>query len=558
MKNFSEISLSPEVAEAIEAMGFVTPTPIQSQVIPAMLESPKDLIALAQTGTGKTAAFGIPLIELVDKSAKKPQALILAPTRELCVQIEKDLKAFSAQTKHFYTVAVYGGANIRLQIDQLRKGVQVVVATPGRLIDLIGRKAVDLTHVKYLVLDEADEMLNMGFQEDIDEILATTPKEKVTWLFSATMPQEIKTISKKYMSKPLEISAGNVNQTNANIEHQYYTVSPRNKYPALKRILDYNPDIYGIIFCRTKAETQDIAERLIKDGYNADSLHGDLSQMQRDKVMQAFREKTLQMLIATDVAARGIDVDNLTHIINLHLPDDIDFYTHRSGRTARAGKTGISIVLSTEKDLYRIKQLERKLSMKFKQMMVPTGIEVCEKQLLNLIHRVHDVEVNESEIAKYLPVIEKEFADLTKDDVIKKFASLEFNRFLNYYRFAEDLNIGERREVRDYATKRGNSDLMFINLGKMDNVSPKDLVEMIKQVGTVKAHEIGDIRLKGAYSFFEVPASVSQRVVQSFNGFVFRGRRVRVEIQNERQEFPKKKSHKGSSREMKPYKGKRK
>ncbi len=558
MKNFSEIALSPEVAEAIETMGFVTPTPIQAQVIPAMLESAKDLIALAQTGTGKTAAFGIPLIELIDKTAKKPQALILAPTRELCVQIEKDLKAFSAQTKHFYTVAVYGGANIRLQIDQLRKGVQVVVATPGRLIDLLGRKAVDLTHIKYVVLDEADEMLNMGFQEDIDEILATTPKEKVTWLFSATMPQEIKTISKKYMRQPLEISAGNVNQTNANIEHQYYTVQPRNKYPALKRILDYNPDIYGIIFCRTKAETQDIAERLIKDGYNADSLHGDLSQMQRDKVMLAFREKTLQMLIATDVAARGIDVDNLTHIINLHLPDDIDFYTHRSGRTARAGKTGISIVLISEKDLYRIKQLERKLSMKFKQMMIPTGIEVCEKQLLSLIHRVHEVPVNEAEIAKYMPVIEKEFADLTKDDVIKKFASLEFNRFLNYYRFAEDLNIGERREVREYANKKGDSDLMFINLGKMDNVGPKDLVEMIKQVGTVKAHEIGDIRLKGAYSFFEVPTSVSQRVVQSFNGFVFRGRRVRVEIQNERQEFPKKKAHKSSSREMKPYKGKRK
>jgi len=558
MKNFSEIALSPEVAEAIETMGFVTPTPIQAQVIPAMLESAKDLIALAQTGTGKTAAFGIPLIELIDKTAKKPQALILAPTRELCVQIEKDLKAFSAQTKHFYTVAVYGGANIRLQIDQLRKGVQVVVATPGRLIDLLGRKAVDLTHVKYVVLDEADEMLNMGFQEDIDEILATTPKEKFTWLFSATMPQEIKSISKKYMRQPLEISAGNVNQTNENIEHQYYTLQPRNKYPALKRILDYNPDIYGIIFCRTKAETQDIAERLIKDGYNADSLHGDLSQMQRDKVMLAFREKTLQMLIATDVAARGIDVDNLTHIINLHLPDDMDFYTHRSGRTARAGKTGISIVLISEKDLYRIKQLERKLSMKFKQMMVPTGIEVCEKQLLSLIHRVHEVPVNESEISKYMPVIEKEFADLTKDEVIKKFASLEFNRFLNYYRFAEDLNIGERREVREYANKKGDSDLMFINLGKMDNVGPKDLVEMIKQVGTVKAHEIGDIRLKGAYSFFEVPTSVSQRVVQSFNGFVFRGRRVRVEIQNERQEFPKKKAHKGGSREMKPYKGKRK
>ena len=558
MKNFSELGLSEAVAIAIAELGFEKPTPIQSQVIPAMLESAKDLIALAQTGTGKTAAFGIPLVELIDTTAKKPQALVLAPTRELCVQIENDLKAFSAKTKHFYTVAVYGGANIRTQIDQLRKGVQVVVATPGRLIDLLGRRAVDLSQIKYLVLDEADEMLNMGFQEDIDEILSTTPKEKVTWLFSATMPTEIKSISKKYMKSPMEISAGNVNQTNANIEHQYYLVQPKNKYAALKRILDYNPDIYGIIFCRTKAETQEIAEKLIKDGYNADSLHGDLSQMQRDKVMLAFRERTLQMLIATDVAARGIDIDNLTHIINLHLPDDMDFYTHRSGRTARAGKTGISLVLISEKDLYKIKHLERKLQMQFKKMTVPSGIEVCEKQLLNMIHRVHEVEVNEAEIAKYLPVIEKEFADMTKEDVLKKFASLEFNRFLEYYRFAEDLNIGERREVREYATKKGNNDLMFINLGKMDNLGAKELVEMVKQVGNVRPHDIGDIRLKGAYSFFELPANQSQRVVQTFNGFVYRGRRVRVEIQNERQEFPKKKAHKGGSREMKPYKGKRK
>ncbi|HRG29673.1 MAG TPA: DEAD/DEAH box helicase [Chitinophagales bacterium] len=558
MKNFSELGLSEAVAIAIAELGFEKPTPIQSQVIPAMLESAKDLIALAQTGTGKTAAFGIPLVELIDTTAKKPQALVLAPTRELCVQIENDLKAFSAKTKHFYTVAVYGGANIRTQIDQLRKGVQVVVATPGRLIDLLGRRAVDLSQIKYLVLDEADEMLNMGFQEDIDEILSTTPKEKVTWLFSATMPTEIKSISKKYMKSPMEISAGNVNQTNANIEHQYYLVQPKNKYAALKRILDYNPDIYGIIFCRTKAETQEIAEKLIKDGYNADSLHGDLSQMQRDKVMLAFRERTLQMLIATDVAARGIDIDNLTHIINLHLPDDMDFYTHRSGRTARAGKTGISLVLISEKDLYKIKHLERKLQMQFKKMTVPSGIEVCEKQLLNMIHRVHEVEVNEAEIAKYLPVIEKEFADMTKEDVLKKFASLEFNRFLEYYRFAEDLNIGERREVREYATKKGNNDLMFINLGKMDNLGAKELVEMVKQVGNVRPHDIGDIRLKGAYSFFELPANQSQRVVQAFNGFVYRGRRVRVEIQNERQEFPKKKAHKGGSREMKPYKGKRK
>ncbi len=549
--NFSDLGLSKPVLEAIETLGFVNPTPIQQQVIPAMLTETKDIIALAQTGTGKTAAFGLPLIELIDTTGKKPQALILAPTRELCVQIENDLKLFSANTRHFHTVAVYGGANIRTQIDQIRKGVQVVVATPGRLIDLLGRKAVDLGQVKFVVLDEADEMLNMGFQEDIDEILSTTPSTKFTWLFSATMPQEIKSITKKYMHKPVEISAGKVNETNANIEHQYYMVMPKNKYPALKRILDYHPDIYGIIFCRTKAETQDISERLIKDGYNADSLHGDLSQMQRDKVMAAFRERTLQMLVATDVAARGIDVTDLTHIINLHLPDDIDFYTHRSGRTARAGKSGISLALISEKDLYRIKQLERKLNMKFKKMLIPTGIEVCERQLLSMIHRVREVSVNEKEIAKYLPVIEKEFADMTKDEVLKRFASLEFNRFLNYYRFAEDLNIHERREVRDHAVSKGNMDLMFINLGKMDHLTVKDLVEMVKQVGQLKHYQVGDIRLKGAYSFFEVPSNTSDKLVHAFNGFVYRGRRVRVEIQNERMEFPKKKAHKGGSRDMK-------
>ena len=555
MKTFQDLGLSKPVLDAIEALGFINPTPIQQEVIPAMLAESQDIIALAHTGTGKTAAFGLPLIELIDTTTKKPQALILAPTRELCVQIENDLKLFAKNTRNFNSVAVYGGANIRNQIDSIRRGVQVVVATPGRLIDLLGRKAVDLTQIKYLVLDEADEMLNMGFQEDIDEILSTTPKEKVTWLFSATMPSEIKQISKKYMHKPLEISAGKMEQGNVNIEHQYYIVSPKNKYPALKRILDYNPDIYGIIFCRTKAETQDVAERLIKDGYNADSLHGDLSQMQRDKVMAAFRERTLQMLIATDVAARGIDVTDLTHIINLHLPDDIDFYTHRSGRTGRAGKSGISLALVSEKDMYRIKQLERKLTKPFKKMMVPTGIEVCEKQLLSLIHRVREVKVDEKEISKYLPMIEKEFENLNKEEVIKRFASLEFNRFLNYYRFAEDLNMREARgENRERSVRKGDVDLMFINLGKMDHMVEKDLVEMIKQVGGLKPNEIGDIRLKGAYSFFEVPANMSEKVVRAFNGFIFRGRRVRIEIQNERQErndFPKKKAGGRDRRPMK-------
>ena len=552
MNKFAELGLSSRIVEGIEVLGFTEPTPIQAQVIPAVLNEPTDLIALAQTGTGKTAAFGLPLVEMIDVTARIPLALILAPTRELCVQIENDLRNFSKTTKGFQTVAVYGGASIRTQIEQIRRGVQVVVATPGRLIDLITRKALNLSDVQVVVLDEADEMLNMGFMEDIDTILAETPEDKQTWLFSATMPTEIRQIIKKYMSNPVEISSSGGNKTNENIEHQYYMVEARNKYPALKRILDFHPDIYGIIFCRTKAETQDMAERLIKDGYNADSLHGDLTQMQRDKVMNAFREKTLQVLIATDVAARGIDVDNLTHVLHLHLPDDMAYYTHRAGRTARAGKTGVSCVLVTSKDLYRIKQLERTLKIDFKKMMVPDGMAICEKQLLNLLHRVNEVKVDSAAIARFMPVMEREFAGMDRDEIMMRFASLEFNRFLDYYRFAEDLNVYERRETRDQAARKGNMDLLFINLGKMDHIGPKDLLVMICQVGKLKAHQIGDIRLKGAYSFIEVPANASQTIIQAFNGFIYRGRRVRLEIRNDKEESfsEKRRSHKGSSREM--------
>ncbi len=568
MTDFESLGLSDAVLKSIEQLGFTTPTPIQAQVIPAVLSGSADLIALAQTGTGKTAAFGLPLVDMIDTSARQPLALILAPTRELCVQIENDLRNFAKNTRGFSSVAVYGGSSIRAQIDSIRKGVQVVVATPGRLIDLLNRKALNLSDVQVVVLDEADEMLNMGFQEDIDTILAETPADKHTWLFSATMPAEIRDIIRKYMHKPVEISSGGGNKTNENIEHQYYIVESRNKYPALKRILDYHPDMYGIIFCRTKAETQDIAERLIKDGYVADSLHGDLTQMQRDKVMAAFREKTLQVLIATDVAARGIDVDNLTHVIHLHLPDDMAYYTHRSGRTARAGKKGISCVLATSKDMYRIKQLERSLKIQFMRMMVPDGVTICERQLLNLIHRVNEVQVDEKAIAPFLSVMEQEFAGMDRDEVMKRFASLEFNRFLEYYRFAEDLNVYERKDSHERASRKANMDLLFINLGKMDHIGPKDLLMMISQVGKLKPHQVGDIRLKGAYSFVEVPANVSDSIIKSFNGFIYRGRKVRIEIQNEKSESFKEKprAHKGNSREMQkpgkkkssePYKGRK-
>ena len=552
MQTFNDLGLSKPLLKAIEALGFQTPTPIQEQTIPLLLEHKKDLLALAQTGTGKTAAFGLPLIQLVNANSNDTQALILAPTRELCVQITNDLQKYALHSGRINIVAVYGGANIRTQITEIRRGAQIIVATPGRLIDLLSRKIVKINSIQYLVLDEADEMLNMGFQEDIDIILETTPKEKSVWLFSATMPPEIKRITKKYMQNPDEITVGKANTGNINIDHQYYLVNGRDKYPALKRILDFNPDIFGIIFCRTKLETQEVADDLIKNGYNADSLHGDLSQVQRDKVMASFRSRALQILVATDVAARGIDVDDVTHIIHLHLPDDIEFYTHRSGRTARAGKSGISMVLVTDKDLYKIKHLEKKLTTTFTKMKVPTGIEVCEKQLLALIRRVHDVEVNEKEIAPYINFIEEEFADMSKTEILTRFASLEFNRFLEYYRFAKDLNIEDRRS-RDHersATSKGNNDLFFINLGKMDGLGDREMIELITKATKIKSKEISALRLKGAYSFFEAPKTYSELIIQSFRGVSYQGRRVRVEIQNEREAFPKKRKHGGSSRDM--------
>jgi len=553
MQNFTDLGLSKPVLKAIETLGFKTPTPIQEQVIPVLLKGKTDLMALAQTGTGKTAAFGLPLIEKVDTSEKNTQALVLAPTRELCVQIANDLQKFSAQSDRINIVAVYGGANIRTQITEIKRGAHIIVATPGRLIDLLTRKIVKINAIQTLVLDEADEMLNMGFQEDIDSILETTPAEKSVWLFSATMPDEIRAITKKYMHKPVEITSGKANASNVNITHQYYLVHGKDKVLALQRILDFTPEIFGIIFCRTKLETQEVADNLIKNGYNADSLHGDLSQQQRDKVMGSFRSRVLQILVATDVAARGIDVDDVTHIIHLHLPDDIDFYTHRSGRTARAGKTGISMVLVTEKDLYRIKHLEKKLQTPFTKMKVPTGMEVCEKQLLALIHRVHDVEVNEKEIAPYLHSIEQEFADMSKTDILKRFASLEFNRFLEYYRFAKDLNLSEQkhREQDKFASGKANHDMFFINLGKMDGLHERDMIDLISKATRIKGKEISGLRIKGAYSFFEVPIYHRELIMSAFKGVSYHGRRVRVEIQNEREAFPKKKKHHGSSRDMK-------
>ncbi|MEQ7798903.1 DEAD/DEAH box helicase [Pedobacter sp. ASV1-7] len=531
---FSKLGISDDVVNAVKDLGFENPTPIQEQSIPVLLEGNNDFVGLAQTGTGKTAAFGLPLLELVDFNSNKPQALILCPTRELCLQIASDIKNFSKNIRGANVVAVYGGANIMQQLREIRNGVQIVVATPGRMLDIIGRKAIDFSNVKFVVLDEADEMLNMGFQEDINDILSTTPDDKKTWLFSATMPPEVRRIAKNYMDSPVELTMGTKNTGNVNIEHEYYTVRARDKYAALKRIVDFNPEIFAVVFCKTKLDTQDVAEHLIKDGYNADALHGDLSQQQRDKVMQRFRERNMQLLIATDVAARGIDVNNVTHVINYSLPDEIESYTHRSGRTGRAGKTGISICIVNSKELGKIRQIERIIGKQFTKATLPTGFDVCEKQLFSLVHKVHNVEVNESQIEQYMPRIMDEFADLSKDEVIKRFASLEFNRFLEYYKNAPDLNNVDDRGERGERGERGprtseGYTRLFINLGSVDDFTRGDLLSFVCNNGKISGKGIGKIDLKGVYSFFEVENGSVESLFNNFKGVEFNNRGVRIE-----------------------------
>jgi len=534
MKSFDALGLSGELVETIRQMGFESPTPIQEQAIPILLTGNTDLVGLAQTGTGKTAAFGLPLLELIDDTNRSTQALILAPTRELSVQITSDLEKFSAGMKNLNIVTVYGGASISDQIRKVRKGVQIIVATPGRLIDLLSRKVVDLTTIRYVILDEADEMLNMGFKEDIDDILSTMPKEKNVWLFSATMPREVREISKNYMKNPQEITMGERNQGNENIDHQYIVVDERDKYLALKRFVDYTTDIFGVIFCRTKIDTQRIAEHLIKDGYNADSLHGDLTQMQRDRVMRSFKNKTLQLLVATDVAARGIDVSSITHVIHMNMPDEMEYYTHRSGRTARAGKKGISLAIISKKEIGRIQQVERSLKRKFTRISVPTGDEVCQNKLLALVHKINQVEVNEEEIDSFLPEVYHELRDLSKEDIIKRFASIEFNRFLEYYRDAKDLNKSDSKsrtyEGSDEGDQFSSGDRIFINVGKMDDLEKGTLLGLICDFGEVTREAVGKIDLKGAYSFFEVDKKYTEQIMKGFEGVEVRGRKVRLEM----------------------------
>ena len=531
MDSFKMLGLEARVLVGVEALGFENPTPIQQQAIPILLSGNRDFIGLAQTGTGKTAAFGLPLLQLLDFSSKKTQALILAPTRELCVQISNDLVSFSSGVKGVNVVSVYGGASIVKQIDQIKRGAQIIAATPGRLIDLIDRKAVKLEEISFVVLDEADEMLNMGFQEDIDYILENTAESRNTWLFSATMPPEVRAIANNYMSEPFELTVGKKNAGAENIEHVYYLVQSRDRYMALKRIVDYNPDIFGIVFCRTKIESQEVAEKLIKDGYNADAIHGDLSQQQRDKVMGLFRDRSLQLLIATDVAARGIDVSNVTHVINYELPDDTEVYTHRSGRTARAGRSGISVAIISPKEVGKIRQIERQLNRKFLAEKVPDGFMVCEKQLLHLIDKVHDVEVDEKAIGAYLPGIYKALEDLSKEEVIKRFTSLEFNRFLDYYRNAPEINVDASKGAGDRGKMRtGNADTMFINLGSADGFDPSKMLRYICEKSDIKGNDIGRIDIKGVYSFIDIDRQFLPKVLTAFEGEVFRGRKVRVDM----------------------------
>lgn len=547
MQAFKQLGVSDELLQGIAALGFETPTPVQELVIPAALQTDDDLIALAQTGTGKTAAFGLPLLQRIDPKQRGLQGLVLCPTRELCVQVASDLENYSKFAHQYKVVAVYGGASIENQIRQIKAGAQIVVATPGRLVDLIERGAARLENVARIVLDEADEMLNMGFKDSLDTILNEVESRESIWLFSATMPDEVRAIASDYMENPKELSTGKRNQTNENIEHLYYVCRLDDRFAALKRVVDANPGIYALIFCRTKVETQEVAEQMIRDGYNADALHGDLAQADRDRVMQRFREGNLQLLIATDVAARGLDINDISHVINYGVPDEPETYTHRSGRTGRAGRTGISISIVTPKAEEKIRLIERKTKAVFKKEMIPSGFEVCEKQLFNIIKGIHNQEVQHAEIEPFLPRIYAELSDLSKEELIKRFASVEFNRFLSYYRNAPDINIhkGEKKGgAKQGATPSGSMQRLFVNVGEMDGVTKKDFLKLLSRACGVPPHAIGAIDLKKSFMHFEVDAAFEERVRRELSEFTINGRRVRVDNATQRDEKKGKKEEK--------------
>lgn len=560
---FEQLGLRTELLKAIQDLGFQSPTPIQEKAIPELLKEPRDLVGLAQTGTGKTAAFGLPMLSLLDFSQKHTQGLVIAPTRELCLQICEDFKSYSKHIKGANIVAIYGGASIDRQASEIRRGAQVICATPGRLADMIRQRIVDLRKVQIVVLDEADEMLNMGFKEELDAILETTPDTKNTWLFSATMPKEVASIAKNYMSNPFEVTVGQKNVGNDNIQHTYFVVRDKDRYHALKRIIDLHPNLFGLVFCRTKRETQVVADNLMRDGYNAEPLHGDLSQMQRDHVMKKFRDRTLQILVATDVAARGIDVDNITHVINYNLPDETENYTHRSGRTARAGKLGESIILINTKELYKIKTIERQINKEFKKALIPSGDEICYIQLMSLIEKIKSTKVNEDDIESFFPAIVEQFSEMSKEDLLKRFVYVEFSRFIQYYKGSKDLNADVRNEKSDRGDRSNRGDReertggrdrdrgrfdddnkvrFYINRGELDNLNKGALVRLICDSANVTSKQIGRIDIKREFSFIEVDKDIEKDVFEGLKGTQFDGKDVRIEYPGTRESSPKRDS----------------
>jgi len=557
MTTFEGLGLEERLLKAVSELGFEEPTTIQEKAIPVLLSGTKDFVGLAQTGTGKTAAFGLPLLQLISVEKKYPQALVVCPTRELCMQIVNEIELFKKHIRGAHVVAVYGGASIGAQIRDLKRGVQIVVATPGRLIDLIERKAINLEQIEYVVLDEADEMLNMGFQEDIEFILQNTPKRESTWLFSATMPPEIRKVSRRYMKEPVEVTVGKVNTGNVNIDHQYYVTQAQHRYETLKRLIDFNPGIYGIIFTRTKADAQEITEKLTREGYDIDALHGDLTQQQRDKVMGQFREKTLQLLIATDVAARGIDVQGITHVINYELPDDVEVYTHRSGRTGRAGNTGICMSIVHTRELYKLKQIQSMVQAKFSRLEIPGGKDVCRKQFFGFMDKLLQTDISHGDYETYVPMLEEKFANVNKEEVLKRVAALEFDRFLKYYENAEDLNVreergrrigetrlqssrmqggrdqGRRRDGRDFGGN-GNYTRLFVNLGTKDGFYKASFLQFILDMSDLRKDVLGRIDMKEMNSWVEVDSNAARQMIRSLDGKNYRGRRIRMNEANSR------------------------
>ena len=559
MATFEGLGLDSRLVQATDALGFTEPTPIQEQAIPVLISGTKDLVGLAQTGTGKTAAFGLPLLQLVESAEKYPQALVICPTRELCLQIVKEMELFKKYLTGMHVLAVYGGTPIGGQIRELKRGVQIVVATPGRLIDLIERKAIGLEKIRYVVLDEADEMLNMGFQEDIEFILQNTPERDSTWLFSATMPPEIRRVSKKYMDSPLEITVGKVNTGNKNIDHQYYVTTAQHRYETLKRLIDFNPGIYGIIFTRTKVDAQHIAERLTREGYDIDALHGDLTQQQRDKVMTEFRNKTLQLLIATDVAARGIDVKDITHVINYELPDDVEVYTHRSGRTGRAGNTGICMSIVHTREIGKLRQIERMVQARFSKLEIPSGKDVCRKQFYQFMDKLLQADISNAAVDTYMPMIEEKFAEVSKEEILRRLTTMEFDRFLKYYENAEDLNVRERvrepldrfRSGRDERGagrsfgergERGSRDFrrgddmarLFVNLGTKDGFYKASFLQFILDMSDLKKEVLGRIDMKEMNSWIEIDKGAAKQMIRAIDGKNYKGRRIRMNDANSR------------------------